>query len=315
VRVLVTGATGFVGTHLCSALRDRRLGVLSLGTDPGSDYQVDVRDAQAVMAAMRDAKPTGVFHLAALAFVPSADSDPALADAVNRGGTCNVLDAAAVVGARTLVVSSGAVYGRVPEEALPVSESWPLAPVGAYAKSKAAAEEACIGRAAVQSIVRVRPFNQAGPGQSPLYVCSDFANQIARCELNESEECVLAVGDLSAERDFVDVRDAVEAYIVAWERGAAGEVYNVCSGVPVAIGTILDLLLAMSPAKPTIRPRSERMRPSEVKRYYGTSERLHAKTGWSPTSPLVRTLGDLLSDWRARVRADGMRSSTCTTAR
>lgn len=315
MRVLVTGATGFVGTYLCSALRDRRIGVLSLGTDPGSDYQVDVRDAEAVMAAVRDAKPAGVFHLAALAFVPVADSDPALTDAVNRGGTCNVLDAAAVVGARTLVVSSGAVYGHVPSEALPVAESWPLAPVGAYATSKAAAEEACLERAAVQPIVRVRPFNQVGPGQSPLYVCSDFANQIARCELNESEECVLAVGDLCAERDFIDVRDAVDAYIAAWERGGVGEVYNVCSGVPVAIGKILDSLLAMSPAKPSVRPRSERMRPSEVKRYYGTSERLRAKTGWSPTNSLVQTLGDLLSDWRARVRTDGMPASTCTTDR
>src|SRR6185436_12084386 len=158
MRVFVTGASGFAGTHLCDHLRALGHAVVTAASGGVVDFHVDVRDAGRVRTALREARPEGVYHLAGLAYVPEAERNTDLVDAVNRGGTANVLDAAHDVGARTLVVSSGAVYGRVVESELPVREESPLRPVGAYAESKAAAEGECARRVGRQQIVVVRPF-------------------------------------------------------------------------------------------------------------------------------------------------------------
>jgi GDP-4-dehydro-6-deoxy-D-mannose reductase len=301
VRVLVTGASGFAGAHLCAELRGQGYEVATLGTDPYADYRVDVRARDEVLAAVEAACPVGVFHLAAIAFVPAAEADPLLTDEVNHVGTCNVLDAAAVTKARTLVVSSGAVYGRLAAADSPATEDRELRPEGAYAASKAAAEEACSRRAARQEIVRVRPFNQTGPGQPRQYVCSDFARQVARCEENPAGGRV-EVGDLSAQRDFIDVRDAVRAYLLAWRDGRPGEVYNVCSGESVAVRTILDTLIELARVKVDVDVRGERLRPGEVSRFHGSAAKLERATGWRSRLSLRASLADLLDDWRQRVR-------------
>jgi GDP-4-dehydro-6-deoxy-D-mannose reductase len=239
-----------------------------------------------------------------LAFVPAADDSAACTRDVNVTGTANVLDAARDVGVRTLVVSSGAVYGRAPAELLPVSESSPLAPVGAYAESKAAAEAECERRREFQEIVRVRAFNHTGPGQSAAYVCSAFARQIAEIERG-AREPIVRHGELRVERDFCDVRDVVRAYADTFEQGRAGEVYNVCSGKPVSIAEILETLMEMSSVPVSEATSSDRVRSQDLDRLYGSAAKLRDEVGWAPLVPLRSTLGDLLDDWRRRVREPG----------
>jgi GDP-4-dehydro-6-deoxy-D-mannose reductase len=300
LRFLVTGVSGFAGGHLRSHLTLCGHEVLSLVRPGSGDTRVDVRDAKAVLESVERAVPDGVFHLAALAFVPHADSRVSQARDVNVAGTANVLDAAREAGVRTVVVSSGAVYGHVPSADLPVVESASLAPVGVYAETKAAAETECERRAGFQDIVRVRPFNHTGPGQSCDYVCSAFARQIAEVERGLREP-VVSHGDLTPERDFCDVRDVAKAYLDAFERGQAGEVYNVCSGKPVSIGSILETLSEMSrvPLRTTVG--EDRLRNAELDRVYGSAAKLREAAGWRPLIPLRTTLVDLLADWRQRI--------------
>jgi GDP-4-dehydro-6-deoxy-D-mannose reductase len=274
--------------------------VVTLASQGAADYAVDVRDHGHVKEVVRDARPAGIFHLAGIAFVPEADAAGDVADAVNRGGTANVLDAAAAVGARTLVVSSGAVYGRLGEAELPATENTRLAPAGAYAASKQAAEQECERRFSRQEIVVVRPFNHTGPGQSRQYVCSDFAAQVAECVLGLRPRRI-EVGDLSAERDFSDVADVVAAYLVAFERGQAGETYNVCSGRPTPVGGVLDRLMALAGIDIDVVVRDERLRSGEVNRSYGSYAKLERAAGWRPQIPLEVTLDRLLEDWRCRL--------------
>jgi GDP-4-dehydro-6-deoxy-D-mannose reductase len=304
LRLLVTGVSGFAGTHLRSHLVLRGHEVVSLATRGGTDARIDVRDASLVRRAVEEAAPDGIFHLAALAFVPAADDSAACTRDVNVTGTANVLDAARDVGVRTLVVSSGAVYGRAPAELLPVSESSPLAPVGAYAESKAAAEAECERRREFQEIVRVRAFNHTGPGQSAAYVCSAFARQIAEIERG-AREPIVRHGELRVERDFCDVRDVVRAYADTFEQGRAGEVYNVCSGKPVSIAEILETLMEMSSVPVSEATSSDRVRSQDLDRLYGSAAKLRDEVGWAPLVPLRSTLGDLLDDWRRRVREPG----------
>ncbi len=301
--VLVTGATGFVGPYLCAALRRRGCRVVTLARAGGADFTVDVRDRAAVAGVLRTVRPAVVFHLAAVAYAPEAEAAPELADAVNRQGTENVLDAAAAVGARTLFVSTGAVYGPRPVGAPPAEERCELRPRGAYAQSKAAAEAACLARAGRQSVTIVRPFNHTGPGQSPRYVCSDFARQIARCERGLTPP-IVEVGNLSAERDFLDVRDVVEAYARLAGREESGEIYNVCSGRAVSVREILETLLARATVDIEVRVAEARLRQGEAERLVGSYAKLERATGWRPAIPLERTLADLLDFWRGRERLD-----------
>jgi GDP-4-dehydro-6-deoxy-D-mannose reductase len=302
--MLVTGASGFAGTHLARRLRELGHDVVTAASSGDVAIRLDVRDRDAVHAAFVSAAPQGVFHLAGLAYVPIADAQAGDADAVNRGGTANVLDAAREVGARTLVVSSGAVYGRLGEGELPAREDTQLRPAGAYALSKAAAEEECRRRAARQEVVIVRPFNHTGPGQSREYVCSDFAAQIAECEAGKRPPRI-EVGDLRSERDFSDVRDIVDAYVRAFESGEPGEVYNACSGHPTSAGRILDILVASSSVAVEVVVGRDRLRSGEVSRLYGSSAKLTRATGWRPARSLEQTLTELLADWRRRTREVG----------
>jgi len=304
MRVFVTGASGFAGTHLCSHLRALGHAVVTAASGGVVDFPLDVCDAAAVRAALGEARPEGVYHLAGLAYVPEAERNTDLVDAVNRGGTANVLDAAHDVGARTLVVSSGAVYGRVAESELPVREESPLRPVGAYAESKAAAEAECARRVGRQQIVVVRPFNHTGPGQAREYVCSDFAAQVAECEL-ALRRPVVDVGDLRSERDFTDVRDVVRAYVAALERGKSGATYNVCSGRATSAAAILDTLRELARVDFRVRVRDERLRAGEVSRFCGDAGKIRAAAGWWPDIPLRTTLANLLDDWRSRLAGPG----------
>lgn len=302
MRLLVTGASGFVGAHLCSLLGRLGHDVTTLSRDGVVDYPIDICDADAVGRAVEARRPDGIFHLAAIAYVPDAEGDAARAHQVNVEGTRTLLDAAAAIGARVLFVSSGAVYGDGAGVAPPFREDAPLAPHGVYARTKVDAEAECLARNGRQEIVRVRPFNHTGPGQAPSYVCSSFAKQVVEVELGVRAPTV-EVGDLDAERDFCDVRDVVRAYALALDGGESGAVYNVCFGTPTRVGDILETLAGLASVKIEVRTDQERLRNCEPSRLWGDNTKIATTLGWRPEIPLRRTLADLLDWWRERARA------------
>jgi GDP-4-dehydro-6-deoxy-D-mannose reductase len=240
-----------------------------------------------------------VYHLAGWSDVGGSWTDPRATLRVNAEGTLNVLEACrhAAVG-RVLLISSADVYGIVPPDDLPITEQHPFAPVSPYAASKAAADllglQAHLGHG--QDVVRVRAFNHLGPGQSDRFVASAIASRIAANERDGADE--VPVGNLAARRDFTDVRDVVRAYRLLVEHGTAGEVYNVCSGVAIAIQQLADSLLALAehPMRLVVDP--ERYRPVDVPVVLGDAGRLRAATGWAPAIPFETTVADLLAYWR-----------------
>ena len=171
-------------------------------------------------------------------------------------------------------------------------------PADAYGDAKSEAEAECESRAGGQDVVRARPFNHTGPGQSSDFVCSDFASQVVDCERGE-EPGLIRVGDLRSERDFSDVRDVVRAYKLLFDHGVAGQAYNICSGRPAAVSRVLDILISLSTADIKVEVETERLRPGEVGRLWGSYAKLRALTGWEPQIALEATLADLLEDRRS----------------
>ena len=297
MRILVTGASGFVGSRLLPRLAAEGASVLATDTD------VDVRDAAAVRAAVKEARPEALIHLAALSSVAGSFEVAEAAYQVNFLGTHAVLAAleAAAPRARLLLVSSGQVYGSAAPGAAAFDESAPLRPASPYAWSKAAAD--LLGRTFAEKgldVVRVRPFNHTGPGQSEAFVAASFARQIAEIEAGR-RPARLAVGNLDAVRDFLDVEDVVEAYVRLLDRAAPAGLYNVASGRGRRVREILERLLALARVRPEITVDPLRFRPRDVS--VGSPARLRERTGWEPRVDLDETLSRLLDDWRARISA------------
>lgn len=295
MKAYVTGGSGFVGRWLVAHLDNAGDEVVAADTD------VDVTDAAAVARSMAAAAPDAVYHLAGLAHVQRSWDEPAEYLRVNAGGTLNVLEAArACAGApRVLVISSAEVYGAVGPEQLPVREDQPLRPVSPYAASKAAAElvavQAHLGRGT--AAVRARPFNHAGPGQAPTFAIPAFARRIVDAQRDGAG--ALRVGNLSARRDVVDVRDVVRAYRLLVERGEPGEAYNVCTGRSVEVGELVERLLVLAGADLRLEPDPDLLRPVDVPELRGDPSRLRAATGWEPEVPLDGTLRAVLDEARA----------------
>jgi GDP-4-dehydro-6-deoxy-D-mannose reductase len=297
VRALITGGSGFVGTWLVDHLR-------AVGDDVEvTDTEVDVTDPDAVHAAIEAARPEVVYHLAALSHVGRSWDDPLRVLEVNVLGTASVLLAARRSGLapRVLVVSSAEVYGAVVDPAaLPLTEDMAPAPVTPYAASKLAAEAVAIQafRGHGQHVVVARPFNHVGPGQSPEFAVAAFAKRVV--EAVASGQRAIAVGNLSARRDFTDVRDVVRAYRALVESGEPGTVYNVCSGRDVSMREVADELVALAGASLELEVDPALVRPVEVPVLRGDPGRLQRATGWVPVHPLAETLADVLKDWEGR---------------
>lgn len=291
MRALVTGASGFVGRHLATLLRSRGDEVVA-----ASRAEADVRDAAAVRSLVAAAAPDAVFHLAGQSSVARSFADPVATFEANAVGTVAVLEAvrATAPGARVLVASSADVYGAVAPDEPPVRETRPLAPASPYAASKAAAETAALqyARSFGLDAVVVRSFSAVGPGQSTEFALPGFAAQLARVARGEAEP-VLRVGNLSAERDFVDVVDVARAYAALAGRGATGEAYNVCTGEGRSLRDALDMLVRASGLDVRIELDPARLRPVDVPRLAGSSEKLRAATGWRPERPLAESLAGL----------------------
>jgi GDP-4-dehydro-6-deoxy-D-mannose reductase len=300
VRAFVTGASGFVGPWLRRHLEACGDQVVPAGHD------FDVTEADSVAEALIASRPDAVYHLAAQSSVGASWADATGTFRVNLFGTLHVLDAASACAPRprVLLVSSAEVYGEVPAAGLPVPETAPFRPGTPYAASKAAAElaglQAFLGRSL--EVVRVRPFNHTGPGQGPGFVVPALARQVVEAALTGAT--VLKTGNLTARRDFTDVRDVVAAYRLLIERGAAGEVYNVCTGRSVLLLDLVERLLTLAGVDLTVEVAPERLRPVDVPDMRGDPRRLQQATGWQPAIDLDETLRDVLAYWRQEMLSE-----------
>lgn len=315
MRLLITGATGFVGTHLRRFLleaTDWEIVGTCFPDAPPSDESadsrsrerlvgLDLRDGQATEDLLADVRPAYVVHLAAQSHVPTAYKDPWGTLENNIRGQLNLLEACVTLRLRprTLVIGSGEEYGRVEAHELPLREDHPLRPENPYSVSKVAQD--VMGYQYYISydlpVIRVRPFNHVGPGQSPRFVLPAFASQIARIEAGEMEP-VLHVGNLAPARDFTDVRDVVRAYHRILLDGHPGEVYNVASGEAHTIQALVDHLLALAAVDVKVCEDPDRYRPADIPVIFGSSDKLRDHTGWAPEIPLAQTIADVLDEWR-----------------
>jgi GDP-4-dehydro-6-deoxy-D-mannose reductase len=315
LRALITGAGGFVGGHLSAYLLAHTDWEL-MGTvyphpveaqpqEPRLRLQhADLRDPQVVQALVAEVQPNYVFHLAAQSFVPTSFADPWDTLENNVRAQLNLLEAVrqSEREVRLLVIGSNEEYGAPQPDELPQTEESPLRPHNPYAVSKIAQD--FLGfqyhLAYGLPVVRVRPFNHTGPGQSPRFVIPAFASQIARIEMG-LQEPVVKVGNLEAARDFTDVRDIVRAYHLAVTRGSVGEVYNLASGQPHSVRGLLETLLSYAEAEIHIERDPARYRPVDVPVAYGSADKFHRLTGWKPEIPFEQTLRDVLGYWREQV--------------
>lgn len=318
MRALITGITGFAGSHLAEYLlslggievygsvrwRSRLENIQHIYAQLKLS-ECDLTDASAVDTLIAEARPDFIFHLAAQSFVPASWRAPAETLVNNILAELNIFEAVRRLGInpRLQIACSSEEYGLVYPQELPITEDNPLRPLSPYGVSKVAQDLLAYqyAQSYSMSIVRTRTFNHTGPRRGEVFATSNFARQIAEVEKGLREP-VIAVGNLQARRDFTDVRDVVRAYWLALEKGVPGEVYVICSGRAYTMQEILEMLLAASPVKIEIRQDPERLRPSDVPVLLGSHDRFSHLTGWQPAIPLRVTLADLLEYWRARVR-------------
>jgi GDP-4-dehydro-6-deoxy-D-mannose reductase len=317
VRILITGITGFVGSHFAEYALARGVEVVGSYRWRSNTENIEhirqrielvecnLRDMSSAHHLIETARPDRIIHLAAQSFVGTSWQAPAETFITNTVSQVNLLEAvrARSPQARFLVIGSSEEYGFVSEEELPITEANPLRPLSPYAVSKVAQD--LMGYQYFKSyglhIVRSRAFNHEGPRRGDVFVTSNFARQIAEIERGLRPP-VIAVGDLKARRDYTDVRDIVHGYWLLLEQGEPGEVYNLCSGQAWVIQDILDFLLAEARV-PAISVQEDpaRLRPSDVPVLRGDASKARQAVGWRPTIAFDRTLRDILDYWRARL--------------
>jgi GDP-4-dehydro-6-deoxy-D-mannose reductase len=315
-RVLVTGVTGFAGSHLVDYMLERgdaeifgiqrwrsRTENIEHFASRITLLECDLRDASSVRETLERVRPEWIFHLAAQSFVPTSWSAPTESLTTNVIGQVNLFEAVRRLGleCRIQIACSSEEYGLVLPDELPIKETNPLRPLSPYAVSKVTQDLLAYQYWMSWKLdcVRTRGFNHEGPRRGSVFVASDFAKQIADVEKGNRPP-VIYVGNLEARRDFTDVRDMVRAYWLALEKCEAGEVYNICSGKAWSIRETLDLLLGMSKAKIEVRQDQARLRPSDVPVLLGDNSKFVKATGWAPTIPFEQTLRDMLDFWRSR---------------
>jgi GDP-mannose 4,6-dehydratase len=323
MRVLITGITGFVGSHLVEYIlanhpqteihgikrwrspKDNIRHVL----DKVKLYDCDLRDLGSLIRVFGEVKPDVIFHLAAQSFVPTSYNAPADTLDTNVIGTCNLLEAVRILKLDPVIhiCSSSEVYGQVKPDDLPIRESCPLRPVSPYAVSKVGEDMLAFmyWQAYKLRTIRTRMFTHSGARRGEVFVDSWFALQVARIEAG-LQEPVVRVGNLQSVRTFADVRDTVRAYWLLAEKCPPGEVYNIGGDITMTIREMLDQLLAMTNFKGKIEVRQDPalIRPADVTLQIPSSEKFKAATGWKPEIPYRQTLLDMLNYWRSEIARD-----------
>lgn len=315
-RILITGISGFVGSHLADYLLTKE-NVEIFGLDMSAAkvdnlencfndvrlFSCDLTERTSVRTLIKQIKPDKIFHLAGSAFVGESWSDPEKTFTVNVFSQLNILNALVELKLNPMVqiACSSEEYGLATKKELPITEKSELRPLSPYAVSKIAQDY--LGYQYHKSyglnVVRTRSFNHVGPRQNERFVVANFAKQIAMIETGKQKP-VISVGNLNAIRDFTDVRDIVKAYWLATEKGKPGDVYNLCSGKGHMVSKILKTLLSLSKVKVKIRQDPKRMRPSDVPVWVGDNRKFVKQTGWRLEYSLEMTLLDTLNYWREK---------------
>lgn len=316
MKVLITGITGFIGSHLAEYLLGEGQEVYGIvrwrSKTENIDHirdriqlvNADVRDGYSMQKAFREVLPDCCFHLASQSFVLESWNSPLETMGTNVLGTVNVLEAVRLTSKDciTVVAGSSEEYGLVYPGETPIKETNPLRPMSPYGVSKVAVDK--LGILYYMSyglkVIVTRSFNTTGPRRGEVFATSTFAKQIAEIEAGKKEP-ILYVGNLEAQRDWMDVRDNVKAYWLVVTKCTPGEVYNICSESTVRVGDMLDMLLGMSKVKIKVEQDPNRMRPSDVPVLLGDCSKFREQTGWKPEIPFEKTLKDLLDYWRERV--------------
>jgi GDP-4-dehydro-6-deoxy-D-mannose reductase len=316
MRVLITGVAGFVGRHLAAQLLDERCHEVWGLARPNHEIEgldprirligADLRQRELVDRALADARPDAIFHLASQSSVAQSLADPLPLLLNNITAQVQLFEACArhTPDARILVVGSAEEYGLTTPDELPIRETKELRPISPYGVSKVTQDMLGHQYFATRGlqVVRVRPFVHTGPGQSSTFVTPSFARQLAEMEAGRRAP-TMRVGFLDGQRDFTDVRDVTRGYRLLIGRGVPGDVYNLGTGVPRSIRSILEGLIELSSASPVVETDPSLIRPHEVPVQYPDCSKLRAATGWQPEISFEQTLHDVLEDWRARVRA------------
>jgi len=318
MRVLITGITGFAGSHLAEYILSNHSGVDVFGIvrwrsrmdnilqirDKIELVEADLKDIVSLRAVLADVKPDRIFHLAAQSFVPTSWKCPAETLAINAIGEINLFEAILSLNQapKIQIAGSSEEYGQVFSNEIPMKETNPFRPLSPYAVSKVAQDLLAFQyhKSYAVRTVRTRGFNHTGPRRGDVFVTSSFAKQIAEIE-QKKRPPVVHVGNLEAKRDFTDVRDMVRAYWLSLEKGVEGEVYNIGSGQAYSMQEVLDLLMSLSRSKMEVKVDPARLRPSDVPVLLSDSSKFRALTGWRPMIPFKQTILDLLNYWRERV--------------
>ncbi|HWM92398.1 MAG TPA: GDP-mannose 4,6-dehydratase [Thermoanaerobaculia bacterium] len=319
MRALITGITGFAGSHLAEYLLAEHPEVEVYGTHRWRSrmdnvehlrnkvklLEADLRDYTSMHAALERSRPDVIFHLAAQSFVPSSWTAPNETLTTNVSGQTNLFEAVRALRLDPVIqiACSSEQYGLVLPGETPIKETNPLRPLSPYAVSKVAQDY--LGYQYFQSyglkVVRTRGFNHTGPRRGHVFVTSNFCSQVAAIELG-LQEPVIRVGNIDAIRDFTDVRDMVRAYWLAVTKAKPGEVYNIATGNGIRIREMLERLIALGKVEVKIEVDPERLRPSDVEVLIGDASKFKADTGWEPRIPFDQTLRDLLDYWRETLR-------------